>query len=84
MQLEILTPDATVFSGKIKVLRVPGSKDPFTVMRNHAPIISSLDPGEVTIVTEAGADLVFTISRGVMELKKNKIILLTEKIIREE
>jgi F-type H+-transporting ATPase subunit epsilon len=84
MQLEILTPDANVFSGRIKVLRVPGSKDPFTVLRNHAPIISSLEPGELTIVTEAGADLVFTISGGMMELKRNKIILLTEHIIREE
>lgn len=83
MQLEILTPDATIFSGKIRILRVPGSKGHFTVLRNHAPIISTLDSGELSIVTDAGTELIFTIVSGVMEVKKNRIILLAEKIIKE-
>jgi F-type H+-transporting ATPase subunit epsilon len=84
MFLEILTPDETIFSGKISILRVPGSKGPFAVLRNHAPIISSLDQGEISIVTEAGTDLFFTLTAGVLEVKNNKITLLAEKIIKEQ
>lgn len=84
MFLEILTPDETIFSGKIKVLRVPGTKGPFAVLMNHAPIISSLDQGEISIVTEAGVDMFFTLTAGVLEVKKNKITLLAELIIKEQ
>lgn len=84
MQLEILTPDKTVFTGKINILRVPGTKGPFTILRNHAPLISSLDEGEISLVTDTGSDKVFYITSGVIEVKKNKITLLAERIISEQ
>jgi F-type H+-transporting ATPase subunit epsilon len=84
MFLEILTPDRTFFSGKITVLRVPGTKGPFTILKNHAPVISTLDEGEISLVTDAGVDMAFSITSGALEVKKNKITLLAEKIIREE
>ncbi len=84
MQLEILTPGKTIFSGKVNILRVPGTKGPFTILRNHAPIISSLDSGEISLVTDKGVDKFFFITSGVVEVKKNKITLLAEKITEEQ
>ncbi len=54
MNITILTPDREIFQGQIVSLKVPGSQGQFQVLRNHAPIVSSLNKGEVTVVTAAG------------------------------
>lgn len=80
MHLEILTPAKTVFSGNIRSVTVPGTKGPFTILKNHAPIISSLEAGKVMLVTKQGIDLFYTISEGMIEANQNSIMLLAEKI----
>jgi F-type H+-transporting ATPase subunit epsilon len=80
MHLEILTPDKTVFSGRIKSITVPGTKGPFTVLKNHAPIISTLENGEMSFLTTTGHDQFYIISQGMIEVNKNRIMVLVEKI----
>lgn len=80
MHLEILTPDKTIFSGRIKSVTVPGSKGPFTVLKNHAPIISTLDAGDICLVTDRGEDILYSINAGMIEVNRNKIMLLAENI----
>jgi F-type H+-transporting ATPase subunit epsilon len=81
MQLDILTPDKKVFSGEVKLVQVPGTKGSFEVLNNHAPIISTLSPGKMKIIMADGAKNLFEIqSDGVIEVKKNKIIVLAEKL----
>ncbi|NOY95341.1 MAG: ATP synthase F1 subunit epsilon [Chlorobi bacterium] len=78
MFLEIITPDKKVFSGKVKLVQLPGSKGKFEILRNHAPIISTLGEGVVKVVDEEGEELLFEIDGGVIENKANKIIVLVE------
>ena len=78
MKIEIITPDSKVFDGDIKSVRVPGSKGSFQVLKDHAPLVSTLDKGDVIIVDQAGNEKTFQISGGVIEVKMNKIILLAE------
>lgn len=78
MTLEIITPDTRVWSGKIRSIRVPGTRGSFQVLRDHAPIISTLETGTVTVVDSQGKPLFFEISGGVIEVKMNKIVLLAE------
>ena len=54
MDLTVLTPDMEVFLGSIKSVKVPGTNGQFQVLKNHAPIVSSLEEGDVYIV--AGED----------------------------
>ncbi|MBK9487966.1 MAG: F0F1 ATP synthase subunit epsilon [Haliscomenobacter sp.] len=54
MNITILTPDREIFAGPIKSIKVPGVKGEFQVLQNHAPIVSALSAGKVTIVTGAG------------------------------
>ena len=81
MVLDILTPEKSIFSGEIKLVKVPGSNGSFEVMKNHAPIISSLDKGELKITPAQGADIFYRIEGGVIEVNNNKAIVLVEKII---
>lgn len=49
MQLEIITPEAKIFSGEATAVQFPGLDGLFQVLNNHAPIISSLKEGEVKV-----------------------------------
>jgi F-type H+-transporting ATPase subunit epsilon len=81
MKLEIITPDRKIFEGDIISIRVPGKKGSFQVLKDHAPIISTLDNGTVIIVSqEGGTDMRYEINGGVIEVKQNKIILLAESV----
>jgi F-type H+-transporting ATPase subunit epsilon len=80
MKIEIITPDKKVFEGDIKSIRVPGKKGSFQVLKDHAPIISTLQNGPVIIVDQDGTETNFEINGGVIEVKSNTIILLAESV----
>ncbi len=84
MHLEILTPDKTIFSGQIKSVTVPGTKDPFTVLENHASIISTLDKGDLGLETASGVFMLYVIGEGMIEANQNKIMVLAEEITPKE
>jgi F-type H+-transporting ATPase subunit epsilon len=77
MTLDIITPDKKVFSGDVTSITVPGTMGTFQVLKNHAPIISTLIKGKVKYKTEEG-EMTIEINSGVIEVLKNKIILLLE------
>jgi F-type H+-transporting ATPase subunit epsilon len=81
MILDILTPEKEIFSGKIKLIKVPGTNGSFEVMDNHAPVISSLNKGELKITPAKGNDIFYQIEGGVIEVNHNKAIVLIEKIL---
>lgn len=55
MTLEILSPERTLFSGEVESVTLPGTLGEFTVLRHHAPLISSLTAGEVRFRQKAAA-----------------------------
>ena len=52
--LQILSPEKTLFKGNVTVVRFPGKKAPFVVLKNHAPIVSLLEEGVITFEGEFG------------------------------
>jgi F-type H+-transporting ATPase subunit epsilon len=80
VKIEIITPDKSIYSGEVRSVRVPGRKGSFQVLKDHAPIISTLDAGPVVIADEQGAEVRFEITGGVIEVKKNRIILLADSV----
>lgn len=54
MNITVLTPDKKIFEGAIISVKVPGTDGQFMVLKNHAPIVSSLEKGKVEIVTSKG------------------------------
>lgn len=76
MNISILTPDREIFQGVVTSVKVPGTLGSFQVMKNHAPIVSSLSEGEVSIVREGGEKMSFGIKGGFIEVLNNNISLL--------
>ena len=91
MHLEIVSPEATLFSGEVTSVTVPGSAGSFQMLNDHAPIVSTLKQGTVTIngkievqafkakFKQVSSDTtLFEISAGTVEMKNNKLILLAD------
>ena len=79
MYLEIITPDKRVFEGEVSSAQLPGTQGSFEVLNNHAPLISTLENGRIRVTSAAG-NLYFNVNGGVVEVLKNKIIVLAEGI----
>lgn len=83
LNIEIITPEKTYFSGSALSVSLPGSLSPFQVLPMHAPIVSSLDAGVVKIGDTVGKNVFFAISGGFVDVKSDKVSILVEKAISE-
>jgi len=77
MFLEIITPDKKIFEGEVTSVSVPGTSGRFQMLNRHASIISALKKGKIKIKTAQGIQQ-FDVNGGVVEMQKNKIIVLAE------
>ena len=93
MILEIVSPEAKLFSGEVTSVTVPGVDGSFQILNLHAPIVSLLEKGVVKFATTnfnsdkymldnftKVDDQNFTISiaSGILEMEDNKIIILAD------
>jgi F-type H+-transporting ATPase subunit epsilon len=83
MYLEIITPDKKVFEGDVSIATFPGSDGSFQVMNNHAPLISLLGKGTVEYKTK-DQRIKVEITGGVVEVLKNKVIVLADGVKEKE
>jgi len=92
MYLEIVSPEATLFSGEVQQVAVPGVNGEFEMLNNHAPIVSLLKEGLVKITGDIQLDeavqdkfkkgdkntMLLPITSGTIEMKDNKVIVLAD------
>jgi F-type H+-transporting ATPase subunit epsilon len=79
MHLEIITPDKKVYAGEVTSVSVPGKLGRFEMLKDHAPIISTLLNGKVKIKDAEGVKT-FEVKGGVVENLKNRIVILAESV----
>ena len=79
---QILTPEGSLFEGEVTGVQMPGALGRFEIKANHAPIVSTLEQGNV-VVRKADGEVNYTISGGFVEVAKNKLTLLAESVIEE-
>ena len=74
-----MTPEKKVFEGEVTIATFPGSDGSFQIMNDHAPLISLLKDGVVVYKSKEATGQV-NITGGVVEVLKNKVILLADGI----
>ena len=77
--LEIISPIKTVFQGEVSSVTVPGTLGSFQVLKNHAPLVSSIEIGMIRIQKDSDT-LEYSTSGGIFEVKNNKAIILAETV----
>ena len=76
LNLEIVSPEAVVFSGDIEMVEMPGKRGRFSILKGHAPIISSLTSGPIRVKGLDGKETIFECEAGYVECADNKISIL--------
>ncbi len=78
--LTIVTPEKIEYESKVRMMIAPGGDGYLEILTNHAPIMTTLKAGPVTVVDEEGKKSVFQISGGLLEVSKNKATILADSI----
>ncbi len=83
IQVDIITPDQTVYAGDAVSVTIPTADGEITVLSGHIPLIGIVVPG--TVVVRSGNDeQLFAVSRGVLELDGKSIKILADTADRAE
>lgn len=77
IQVEIVAPDKNLFSGEVDIVTIPGRDGQLGIMGGHAPLISTLDIGEITLNVNGDMEYV-AVSGGVVEVRPDKVTILAE------
>jgi F-type H+-transporting ATPase subunit epsilon len=80
--LEVVTPEEILFEGPVGMVEVPGSTGRFTVLRDHAPIISTLIEGRIRVIGKDGVERFFICRKGVVECKDNHMTVLMDQPLK--
>lgn len=75
--LKIVSPEKVAFEGEVESVIVPGTAGQFEILEHHAPIISSLEKGEVTYTTASSKETIKVLG-GFVLVKKNEVSLCVE------
>jgi F-type H+-transporting ATPase subunit epsilon len=78
MKVEIIAPDKEIFTGEADLVQLPGIDGSFEILKNHAPLISALRKGNIKITDKEKKSRLFPINGGVVEVLKNKVLVLAE------
>ena len=78
-QLSILTPEKTVFEGEVEYLEVPGTEGYLGVLAHHAPLVTALKAGNLTL-RRGGRDQKLKVSGGFFEVSHNRATVLADSI----
>ncbi len=82
MNVNVITPEETVFAGEAQRIQLPGSSGKFEVLQDHAALISSLAHGEVKITAGDRVENLM-ITGGFVEVLNNEVTVLAEGIVKQ-
>ena len=80
--LKIFTPDGVLYDGEVESVTLPSEKGPFTVLLNHAPIISSLIKGNIEYKVDDESSSRIDVDSGFVEVKNNVVTVCLETVIK--
>jgi F-type H+-transporting ATPase subunit epsilon len=79
-QLSILTPERSVFEGAVEYVQVPGTEGYLGVLANHAPLVTGLAEGTLTVRKSGGAEEQWAVSGGFFEVSQNRATVLADTV----
>ena len=83
MQLDIVTAEGLVSSDEVDVLVAPGGDGELAILPNHAPLLTTLKPGEIRVIKD-GEESYIAVSGGFLEMIGNKVTVLADTAERAD
>ncbi|MFQ5965291.1 MAG: ATP synthase F1 subunit epsilon [Candidatus Scalinduaceae bacterium] len=76
--LDVITPEKVVYSKEVSAITARGSDGYMGILPQHAPLITTLEPGPLNITEPDENKVTFSLSKGFMEVRENKVVILTD------
>lgn len=83
-KVEVVTPDGPAFRGEAEMVVVPGTAGELGILAHHAPLISSLKPGRMSLTDAGGERMEWATAEGFIEVRKNEALVLVSEAVRRE
>jgi F-type H+-transporting ATPase subunit epsilon len=83
LQLEIVTPEAIVFSEAVEMVTLPGVEGEMGIYPQHMPLITQLVPGEI-IVTNGAQQRALAVGEGIVEITATRVAIVTDMAVAAE
>jgi F-type H+-transporting ATPase subunit epsilon len=84
VQLDIVSAEGGIFSGRVSHLQVTGSEGELGIMHGHAPLLSKIKPGMARITKQDGSEEVFYLSGGILEVQSSTVAILADVVLRAD
>ena len=83
LKLEIVTPDAKIYSDDVDMVTLPGVEGEMGIFPMHVPLMTQLTAGEVG-VRKGGQDFFLAVGEGFVEVTGERVSILTDMAIKAE
>ena len=80
LKLQIVTPDATVYSEDVEMVTLPGIEGQMGIYPQHVRLMTQLVPGEI-VVQKAGRDNFLAVGEGLVEITNDRVSIVTDMAV---
>ena len=81
VQFELVSPERLVLSSEVSMVVVPGAEGDFGVLPGHAPMISNVRSGVISIYDDHAIEARIFVAGGFAEVSNNRLTVLTENAV---
>ena len=78
--LDVITPEKIVYTNEVTAIVAHGTSGYLGVLAHHCPLVTTLDPGPFKITEPGDKEVKFSMERGFIEVRKNKVVVLADAI----
>ena len=79
INLEIITPEKIIYKDSVDSITVPGTKGMFQVLKDHAPLMSTIEIGVITL-KKNDESTYLTTAGGTIEVLNNNVLILADSV----
>jgi len=83
LQLEIVTPEAKVFSDYVEMVTLTGVEGDLGILPGHEPVMTQLTAGEI-IVRKEGENIFLAVGDGFVQVTGERVAVLTDMAIKAD
>lgn len=82
VHVDIVSAEAEIFSGLAEMVFAPAVMGEVGVLPGHAPLVTTLKPGEVRVRLPGGEEQSFYVSSGMLEIQPHVVTVLSDTALR--
>lgn len=81
-RLDIVSAEENIFGGLVEMVIATGEMGDLGILYGHAPLLTALIPGPVKVIKQGGAEEIFYVSGGFLEVQADSVNILADTALR--